>query len=256
MRQRESAICLRRTDYSETSQVVHFFTRGWGAVRLLAKGSKRKKSSTGGTIDLLAEGDLVFIASSRETLSTLVEFSEAVSHAALRKDPAKLNAALYMIELVGELMPEADPHPEAFDLLHNALARLGQPDAPVPAVLAYWQWRMLQHAGLLGELDRCVVCGGAVTDPDTGRAVDVYFSAQEGGLVCGGCEAALAEKYRVDNAALSGLAILSAARAGRRVALPETQAHGVNRLLAYHVRQQLGKELRTARHAIGGLEGR
>jgi len=251
MRKRESAVCVRKSDYSETSQVVCFFTRGWGTVRLLAKGSKRKKSSTGGAIDLMSEGDLVFIASSRQTLGTLVEFTETDPHRALRADAHRLNAAMLMIELVGELMPEADPHPEAFDLLHNGLMRLGQDDAPVPAVLAYFQWRLLQHAGLLGALDCCVLCGRAVTAPEARGDQGVYFSSTEGGLICGGCEtAALAEKYRLDGATLAGLAVLAAAQAGRKVSLPDRQAHGVNRLLAYHAAQQLGKPLKTARYAI------
>ncbi|HUT01764.1 MAG TPA: DNA repair protein RecO [Phycisphaerae bacterium] len=250
MRERESAICLRTADYSETSQVLHFFTRGWGAVRLLAKGSKRKKSASGGTVDLMSEGDLVFIASSRQTLSTLVEFTETVSHVDLRTDAVRLNAALLMIELVGEMLPEADPHPEVFDLLHNGLARLGQPDAPVPAVLAYFQWRMLKHVGLLGELDRCVACGRGVVAPHRRGAGDVYFSSLEGGLICGGCESALTEKYHLDGATLAGLAALAAAGAGRKVSLPDKQAHGVSRLLAYHATQQLGKPLKMARHAI------
>ena len=69
MRHREPAICIRATDYSETSQVVCFLTRGAGLVRLLAKGSKRAKSATGGAIDLLSEGDLVFIAAALSALA-------------------------------------------------------------------------------------------------------------------------------------------------------------------------------------------
>ena len=250
MRQRESAICVRTSDYSETSQVVHFFTRGWGAVRLLAKGSKRKKSSTGGGLDLMSEGDLVFIASSRDSLGTLVEFTETVSHADLRTDATRLNAGLMMIEMVGELLPEADPHAEVFDLLHNGLARLGQPDAPVPAVLAYFQWRLLRHVGLLGELERCAACGGQLGAPGGRRMPEVHFSSTEGGLICGGCEASLPEKYRLDGATLAGLATLAAARAGKKVTMSDKQANGVNRMLAYHTAHQLGKLLKTARYAI------
>jgi recombinational DNA repair protein (RecF pathway) len=72
MRRREPAICLWVGDYSETSQVAHFLMRGGGKVHLLAKGSKRAKSRTGGPIDLLAEGELVYIPASREGLGTLV----------------------------------------------------------------------------------------------------------------------------------------------------------------------------------------
>lgn len=247
MRYREPAICLRTTDFSETSQVVHFLARNYGQVKLLAKGAKRPKSTTGGAIDLLSEGDLVFIASSRDALGTLVEFTESVPHTPLRADSERLNIALYMIELAGLLVAEADPHPEVFDLLHNALARLGQADAPRRAVLAFYQWRLLRRVGLLGELKECTSCSSAVA----AGAKDVYFSSRQGGLVCGACEGAAAEKYRLDGPAQAGLAALAALERGGKVTLDDAQAAGVNRLLAYHVTQQLGKTPRMLRHVLG-----
>lgn len=251
MPRREPAICLRTTDYSETSQVVHFLTRGAGKVRLLAKGSKRPKSRTGGAIDLLAEGDLVFTPRCSEALGTLVEFSEAASHAALRKDAPKLHAAVYMIELVSELLADADPHPEVYELLHNALGRLGQADAPVEAVLAYFQWRLLRQVGLLGDLAHCVSCGRGITAGPRRAGRDVCFSSSEGGMLCGGCEEAVAEKRRVSGQILAGLASLEAARAGRKVEPRADQCRAVNHLLNYHVSRQLGKRLKSAPQALG-----
>jgi len=245
MRDRQDAICLRTTDYSETSQVVHFLTRGAGVVRLIAKGAKRPKSKTGGAIDLLADGDLVYSTGSGEGLGTLIEFTEVRSHGRLRRDTARLNTAVYMLELAGEMIAEADPHPEAFDLLRRTLWRLGEADAPVQAVLAYYQWRLLRHAGVLGELKQCASCGAS-----PGRR-NVHFSSAGGGLLCAACEASAAEKYRLDGTTLAGLAALSATDNGTRVALPEPQARAVNRMLAYHVRELLGKPLRMTRYAIG-----
>ena len=138
MRYRENAICLRTTDFSETSQVVQFLTRGQGVVRLLAKGTKRPKSKSGGMIDLLAEGELIYSHSGRETLGTLMEFAETVPHTDLRADGRRLNVALFALEAAGEMLAEGDVHAEVFDLLHHTLIRLGQPDAPLEAVLAYW----------------------------------------------------------------------------------------------------------------------
>lgn len=252
MRQREQVICVRTTDYSETSQVVHFFTRNGGMARLLAKGSKRSKSKTG-AIDLLSEGEAVFIVSSRDALGTLVEFSETVAHSSLRASPEKLNAALYMIELVGEMLAEADPHPEVFDLLHNGLARIGQADAPVAAVLAYFQWRLLRHVGLMGEMRKCVSCGQSLGGSAGRSGRSVYFSSTQGGLLCEACHGGAAEKYRADAVALAGLDTLAAAEAGAKVALPEKNAMAANRLLAYHIAQQRGKVMKMARYALGDV---
>jgi len=91
-------ICLRTVDYSETSQVVSFLTRNTGIVNLLAKGTKRPKSKSGGAIDLLAEGEMLFSRKNPEILGLLMEFSETVSRTPLRRDARRLNVSLYMIE--------------------------------------------------------------------------------------------------------------------------------------------------------------
>lgn len=246
MRHREPAICLRTVDYSETSQVVHFLTRGQGVVRLLAKGSKRTKSKSGGALDLFSRGDLVFTDSRSGGLGTLIEFSETSAHPGLRQDVRRLHAGLYMLELTAAMLAEGDPHPEIHDLLVNALTRLAQPDAPAPAVLAYFQWRLLKRVGLLGDLTHCSACGGQIGERDSG----VYFSSGDGGLLCADCEPGVAEKHALDAATLAGLRTVAAAEAGRRAALPDEQADGVNRLLSYHVTQLRGRPLRMARYAV------
>lgn len=240
----DSAICLRATDYSETSQVLTLLTRDGGVVRLMAKGTKRPRSKSGGRVDLLAEGRCVY-AAGRGALATLMEFAETTAHSRLRRDLGRLNVALYMLELCGALLGEGDPHPETFDLLHNALARLEQPGAAPGAVLAYFQLRIARHAGLLGALGACVTCGRPVGPRGA------YFTSADGGLLCADCEASATEKIAVPPAALAGLAAVAAAEAGRRTRLHEAQARAVNALLAYHVQYQLGRRLNAAAGAIG-----
>ncbi|HNX27746.1 MAG TPA: DNA repair protein RecO, partial [Phycisphaerae bacterium] len=144
MRYHDRAICLRSLDYSETSQIIHFLTRENGVVHLLAKGTKRKKSKTGGAIDLLCEGEVIYTKKDSDTLGMLMEFSENVSRSELRKDASRLNAALYAIELVYAMLPEGLAQSEIFTLLSNTLRRLAEKDSPQNAVLAWFQWRLLR----------------------------------------------------------------------------------------------------------------
>ena len=241
----DQAICVRTIDYSETSQVISLLTREAGLIRLIAKGSKRPKSRCGGRVDLLAEGRCVFSGGRRESLGVLMEFAETTSHTDLRAELPRLNAALYMLELCGELLAEADPHPEVFDLLHNGLDRLARAGAATAAVLAYFHYRLLRLVGLLGELNACASCKGP---PGT---VGVYFSSGGGGLLCRACESAEPEKLAVPRAALAGLAALAAAEAGRRPKIADKQALAVLPVLAYHSEYQLGKRLKTAGCVLG-----
>ena len=225
----DQAICLRASDYSETSQVLTLLARQSGLVRLLGKGTKRPKSKSGGGMDLFSEGRAVFAGAGRGGLGTLMEFVEEDNHAPLRRDLARLHTGLYMLAATGSLLAEADPHPEVFDLLHNALVRLAQAEASPPPVLAYFQWRLLRHAGLLGDLSACQGCGKE--PPKAG----VIFSSAAGGLLCRSC----------------ALEVMRQVQAGRRLPLSDAHAKALNAVLAYHLQYQLGRHLRTARHALG-----
>lgn len=245
---REPAICIYATDFSETSQVVHLLARESGVVHLLAKGSKRPKSSTGGPLDLLIEGEAVFIPPRPESMGTLTEFSATTHHSRLRSRLPALHAGLYLVEVVAIALAEADPHPEVFDLLSAALRRLDEPDAPAPAVVAWFQWRLLQQVGLLGELTHCVGCGKVCVDTAGRTRPGSYFSSRLGGLLCRECETPRTEKFALDAPTTAALAALRSIQQGRRVPLPDDQAHAVNRLLAYHLTDTLGKPLKMLRH--------
>lgn len=241
-RPRENAVCLYAVEFSETSQVAHFLARETGIVHLLAKGSRRAKSSTGGPLDLLSEGELVFIPSRREGLATLVEFTPSSSHTPLRQRLATLNAALYMVEVTRMLLAEADPHPAVFDLLSAALARLDKPDAPAGAVLAYFQWRLLRHVGLLGDMGPCCNCGKQA------RGAGVYFTSREGGPLCRDCEVHWSEKVPLTADHQAGLDALRAMARRQPARLTDAQANALNALLAYHITYQTGREPRLWRH--------
>jgi DNA repair protein RecO (recombination protein O) len=241
----DQAICLRASDYSETSQVLTLLARQSGLVRLLGKGTKRPKSKSGGGMDLFSEGRAVFAGAGRGGLGTLMEFVEEDNHAPLRRDLARLHTGLYMLEATGSLLAEADPHPEVFDLLHNALVRLAQAEASPPPVLAYFQWRLLRHAGLLGDLSACQGCGKE--PPKAG----VIFSSAAGGLLCRSCAAGAKDRLAVPHQTLAALEVMRQVQAGRRLPLSDAHAKALNAVLAYHLQYQLGRHLRTARHALG-----
>ena len=56
----DRCICLRKIEYSETSQILALFSRGHGLVRVIAKGAHRRTkagaSKFDGGVDLLDVG--------------------------------------------------------------------------------------------------------------------------------------------------------------------------------------------------------
>lgn len=222
----DSAVVLRRLDYSETSQVIVLMTREHGKVRAIAKGIKRgtkKRFATGmdlfdiGTVGLSAKGER------SETLALLTEWKQARALSGLREALHRLHGAQYAVEITGGLTEDWDPHPELYDALVAVLTELADAVEPFEA-LARYQRRLLESIGSLPRFDACVLCSRA--DELT------HFSSFEGGMVCRHCEPKQVEKHEVSKPTWSALA---------GEAQPASH-RGPFSLLNYHIAHMLGKQ--------------
>src|SRR5687768_18449628 len=106
----DRCICLRKVEYSETSQILLLFARGHGLVRVIARGAHRVTkagaSKFGGGIDLLDVGEAVFTDRPERDLATLTEWHLREGHLELRRSLRGLYLGFYAAELVSLLMQE------------------------------------------------------------------------------------------------------------------------------------------------------
>ncbi|QOV90384.1 DNA repair protein RecO [Humisphaera borealis] len=250
---RDRCICLRITEYSETSQIVTLLSRDVGVVRAIAKGAHRKtKAGAGkfdGGMDYLEVGEAVFIFDPAKEMATLTEWTLREGHLALRNTLRGIYLALYAGELVDRLFELHDPHPEVFDRLESTLPLLAT-DRREQAFLAL-ELEVLRESGYLAELDICVECGR----PAGGTPMS-YFSAKLGGVVCRDCEAVVPDRRTIDNRLVRIVqGILKLPRhSGTTLRLPFLTRHQtdpINRMLADHVQHTLGRGLAMGRWVLG-----
>jgi len=229
---KDQAVCLRRKEYSETSQLVTLFARESGKLRAIAKGSRRTKGRFGGGIELLTAGRILFIpAKGDSSLATLSEFELQESFRGLRQNLLALYCAQYAADLLAEFTEELDPHETLYDELYTTLADLEQAEVPVN-VLASFEMALLQEVGLFPQWHQCCTCGREL--PGNRR---LYFSSGQGGMLCRECEPGVMEKRFVEPEVINLLqdsSRLESAQAGLAV-----EAHEV---LSYHERELLGKQ--------------
>lgn len=191
--EKDQAIVLRLTDFSETSQVATLFTPEHGLVRLIAKGIRRgtaQRAAVG--LDLLEHGDVSYIPTrTAGQLGTLTEWAQRNSFGGLRRELPRLYGGLYAVELVASLTEEEDPHPGLFEALLHTLTELADDGEPLRR-LAVFQADLLVALGFALNFEQCVVCGRP-----RGRASAAYFSSHSGGVLCRDCEPAQVEKRRL-----------------------------------------------------------
>lgn len=237
----DDAICLRRSDYSETSLIVRLLTRGHGQVALMAKGVKRPRGRFGGSIDLLAVGQAVFVLpreNSVSTMGTLTAWEQTAMFPCLRSDLLRHAVAMTAGELLGRLTEELDPHPASFEAMIALLQSLQGGDPPV-RMLARFGRELLADIGLTPNLARCVGCGSPTWPAACGPAALVRFSGPRAGALCPACPAVPGENTVAVSRGIQDFLIDGQLSSGKL-------ALAFVRWLVYHVQHQLGRPLNSA----------
>jgi len=236
---RDTAITLRRLDYSESSQVLAVLTRFHGQQRLIAKGIKRGgKGRVPVGVDLLEMGEAVFsLRPGKEgSLATLTEWQQLDRFSHLRRDLTACYAAQYAADVTSALTEPHDPHAALFDGLRDLLTALdGAAGVSALSHLDAYLWRLLLEIGLRPELGRCMNCG----QPTAAAREPLFFSSRQGGAVCRDCEPAMVEKRRMRPALA---AAISSGEFGEPAA-----AKAAFELLDYHLTETLGRPSKLSR---------
>ncbi len=141
-------IVIKAKDYSETSQLVWLYTRDFGKIKVIAKGSRKKLR-----IDLFNICEFVFYKS-RGELHTLGEYYIQETFDKIRQDLHRVAVASYIAELVNVFTGLEDPSPEIYSLVVSAFKNLAEGKDPRHV----FETRLMQYLGNLPEdLNRLII---------------------------------------------------------------------------------------------------
>jgi len=260
---KDTAICIRATDYSETSQIVTFFTRANGKIGAIAKGSKRSKSKFDGPIEVFSHGEIVFSDSNKEKLATLTEFQQQPGYTHLGKNLFVLHCCLFAVELLSNLTNDFDPHPELFDSFQQYLKNIDEKPAASScdesrrgkqemkdkgrkalSFLILFQLVLLREVGLIPVFDYCVNCKTRGTKDKTNWS-EVYFSSTANGFICKNCEASFPDKIRLTKTAADCLSNLKKVDNSEEKTLNE-----IEKVLIHHFTEILHHQPKMAKHIL------
>ena len=239
---KDAAICIRATDYSETSQILTLFTRQAGKISAIAKGSKRPKSAFDGPIEVFSHGKIVFSDSNKEKLATLTEFEQQAGFTNLASNLFALNCCFFATELVNNLTNDYDPHPELFDSFLRFLQDANETRDTI-SLLILFQLSLLKEIGLQPILNACVNCKTSHKSLTTSHGF--YFSSSANGLICRDCEASFPDKIRLTKNAASCLANVKLIAEADEKTLNE-----IEKILIFHFTEILGRPPKMAKYIL------
>lgn len=254
----DRCICLRRHEYSETSQILSLLGRSRGVFRVIAKGAHRRTkagaSKFDGGIDLLDIGDAAMTDPTDRELATLTEWKLRDGNLGLRRKLRSVHIAVYSCELVGLLLQENDPHPDIFDLVVWLLGELSGPR--IEEAFVAFQWELLKRLGYMPSLDFCRTCGQEIVGQG-----DAWFIPHEGSIACAQCGAPANQRVLLDSRVLRMIQLImklpqADGRPQRLPRLSPAQSDPINALLLSYLQETAGRTLKAARYVVGDKTGR
>jgi len=244
------AICIRAVDFSETSQIVTFFTKANGKISAVAKGSKRPKSAFDGPIEIFSHGNIVFSDSNKEKLATLTEFESASGTRGftdLSSDLFVLNCCYFAAELLNKTTHDYDPHPELFDSFLQFLKDANErrdtlhTSQDTLVLLILFQLALLKEVGLQPILNSCANCKSSRESQTTSH--EIYFSSTANGIICKDCETSFPDKIRLSQPAANCLSNLKLITEANKKTLNEIES-----VLIGHFTELLGHKPKMAKY--------
>jgi DNA repair protein RecO (recombination protein O) len=154
----QNAYLLHRRNFRETSLVLDVFSRDHGIRRLIAKGAMRGKG--GGRSALLQPFVPLGLGWTLRGEPAVLTTAEPLGQA-VKLVGKTLFCGFYLNELLVNLLPEQDPHPEVFGLYQQTLTML-ETGIHIDETLRGFELALLEELGYGLILDHDVETGAAL----------------------------------------------------------------------------------------------
>ncbi len=188
-------IVVSKESFGEADLYIHFFTKDWGLISVLAKSAKKSKRRYVGGLDLFCH-DEIFLRGDPRERPYLNELSVLNSFQGIREQLEKLLLAGKVTQWVNRLANVATPMPAVYSLLGQTLALIEQEadESRLELLGLVFKAKFLGELGLKPRVDACARC-------DTPLQDEVYFDIAAGGILCKTCslKSPLQEYLRLDH---------------------------------------------------------
>ncbi len=177
------AIILKSMKYRDTSKIVTMYTKEFGKLQGIAKGSRGLKDKFGSSLEPLMHSQVVMYKKENRDLHLLTQGTMIRSFNSFYSSLEHLSVAFALAELVHRITPHEEKNIPFFQLLLTTLSELDASDEPLKYLFAF-EAQIAQIMGFAPSLDKCARCGNPI-DIDAIQSCEFYID--DGVLYCANC---------------------------------------------------------------------
>ncbi len=223
-------VVIRRMNLGEADRLLTIFTKQFGKIKAISKGSRKPRSRHAGHSELLCVAEFMLWRREGRDLG-LVRGAELLERSCfLSEDMRAFTAAQFAADLIDSSLVENDPQAVLYAELIRFLRALKHAGNAMPALLVF----CVRAADILGyrlSISRCAECH--VREITSGPA---WLEYSVGGLLCEKCaETDLRSGEQLDRDAVSAIRLASARPprvSGEEAAAAAVRA--IDRMLSFH----------------------
>ena len=149
-------IILSETNYSESSKILNVFTKEYGLIGVMSKGSRNMKSKLRGVSRKLIYGTF-HIYYKENGVSTLIGVDVINSFNNILTDLERVSYASYILDLSLQVIRQNDDK-NIFDIIIDSLVKIDEGLNPL-VLTNIVELKLLDYLGVAPSIDCCSICG-------------------------------------------------------------------------------------------------
>lgn len=196
-------IVLKHQDFRESDRIIFLYTREYGKIKALARGSRKITSKLAGSLEPYILAD--FMVARGRKLDTITSSEVIRNFKKLKVDLQKVGLASYLAEVVDSSTKVHQRDVRVFKLIKEIFTHLDRDGVRVDRgspIIWYFIWRFLAYLGYQPELYKCLICHNKILLQKN------YFNLKKGGLVCQNCQPKVRGSVFVSNNAIKVLRLI------------------------------------------------
>jgi DNA repair protein RecO (recombination protein O) len=185
MIEKAEAIVLKSRKYGDTSKIINLYTREFGKISVIAKGSRSKNNRFGGSLEPLSHISIVFYNYENRELQYITQSSIINFFPNIHNDFSRMTISLAMAEIVNNVIHSVERNDEFFELLLDTFISIEKSSKNHESFLTYFELNLASLFGFHPNFINCELCGTVLDEKYSG--FQVGFNLDKGCVFCQSC---------------------------------------------------------------------
>jgi len=196
-------IILKHKDFREADRVITIYSKDYGKIEAITKGSRKIKSKLAGSLEPFCLVNLNIVKG--RNFNTVISSEIIKNYRNIKNNFEKIVLANYFTEIIDSLTKVHHHDPKLFNFINSIFEILDSENKMVGRkifIIWFFIWRFLSLLGYKPELRQCLKCRKNIKPNNN------FFSFDQGGVICSSCNKLIKNKIPISDDTIKILRII------------------------------------------------